>query len=43
MDMDSHTRFVVTAWRNSQELLQLRQDLYSSDTTSREKAVNKVS
>ncbi|KNG47839.1 Las1-domain-containing protein [Stemphylium lycopersici] len=42
MDMDSHTRFVVTAWRNSQELLQLRQDLYSSDTTSREKAVNKV-
>ncbi|KAG9191128.1 hypothetical protein G6011_09216 [Alternaria panax] len=40
--MGSHTRFVVTAWRDSQELLQLRQDLYSSETSRREKAVNKV-
>ncbi|KAF1936433.1 Las1-domain-containing protein [Clathrospora elynae] len=40
--MELHTQFVVTAWRNSQELLQLRQDLYSSDTSRREKAVSKV-
>jgi hypothetical protein len=43
MDMDSHTGFVITAWRNSQELLQLRQDLYSSETGRKERAVNKVS
>jgi hypothetical protein len=43
MDMESHTRFVVTAWRNSQELLQLRQDLYGSETHKKEKAVNRVS
>ncbi|KAH6876026.1 Las1-like-domain-containing protein [Alternaria rosae] len=40
--MESHTRFVVTAWRDSRELLQLRQDLYSPETSRREKAVNKV-
>ncbi|KAL1797806.1 hypothetical protein ACET3X_004412 [Alternaria dauci] len=40
--MESHTAFVVTAWRDRQELLQLRQDLYSPEASSREKAVNKV-
>jgi ribosomal biogenesis protein LAS1 len=41
--MEPHTRFAVTAWRDSQELLQLRQDLYSPETSRKEKAVNKVS
>ncbi|KAL6151571.1 rRNA-processing protein las1 [Exserohilum turcicum] len=40
--MDSNTRFVATAWRNSYELLQLRQDLYASDTSKRQRAVRKV-
>ncbi|CAO2655154.1 Nn.00g102180.m01.CDS01 [Neocucurbitaria sp. VM-36] len=40
--MESHTRFVVTAWRNRLELLQVRQDLYSPETSRRESAVNKV-
>ncbi|KAI8932179.1 hypothetical protein NX059_011061 [Plenodomus lindquistii] len=40
--MESQTRFIVTAWRDSQELLQLRQDLYSSETVRREHAVSKV-
>ncbi|CAN9271389.1 unnamed protein product [Alternaria alternata] len=39
--MEPHTRFAVTAWRDSQELLQLRQDLYSPETSRKEKAVNK--
>ncbi|KAI2484001.1 cell morphogenesis protein las1 [Pyrenophora tritici-repentis] len=43
MDMDTEPGFVVTAWRNLQELLQLRQDLYNtSDKFCRQKAVNKV-
>jgi hypothetical protein len=36
------TRYVVTAWRNNRELLQLREDLYSLSISRREKAVNKV-
>jgi ribosomal biogenesis protein LAS1 len=41
--MDSErTRYVVTAWRNNHELLQLREDLYSLSISRREKAVNKV-
>ncbi|KAF1846916.1 Las1-domain-containing protein [Cucurbitaria berberidis CBS 394.84] len=40
--MESHTHFVVTAWRNRLELLQLRQDLYSPETSKRESAANKV-
>ncbi|RYN42802.1 hypothetical protein AA0112_g1251 [Alternaria arborescens] len=40
--MEPHTRFAVTAWRDSEELLQLRQDLYSPETSRKEKAVNKV-
>ena len=36
-------QFVVTPWRDSKELLQLRQDLYGSDDTKKERAVNKVS
>ncbi|CAA9959762.1 hypothetical protein PTMSG1_03170 [Pyrenophora teres f. maculata] len=41
--MDMEPGFVVTAWRNRQELLQLRQDLYNtSDKICRQKAVNKV-
>lgn len=40
--MDAPPRFVVTAWRNSRELLQLRQDIYSSETACRQRAVNKV-
>lgn len=43
MLVDSNPRFVATVWRHSHELLQLRHDLYSSETLSREKAVNKVS
>ncbi|KAF2027431.1 cell morphogenesis protein-like protein Las1 [Setomelanomma holmii] len=35
-------QFVVTPWRNRQELLQLRHDLYGSDATKKERAVNKV-
>ncbi|XP_014556291.1 hypothetical protein COCVIDRAFT_100247 [Bipolaris victoriae FI3] len=42
MDSNNSPRFVVTAWRNGQELLQLRHDFYSSETLRREKAVNKV-
>ncbi|EUC46235.1 hypothetical protein COCMIDRAFT_93388 [Bipolaris oryzae ATCC 44560] len=42
MDSNNKTRFVVTAWRNGHELLQLRHDLYCSETLRREKAVNKV-
>jgi hypothetical protein len=38
-----HTRFAVTPWRNSKELLQLRHDLYGSDASKKERAVNKVS
>lgn len=41
--MDAPVEYVVTAWRNRQELLQLRHDLYSSETKRRERAVNKVS
>lgn len=41
--MESQNEFVVTAWRNRQELLQLCQDLYSPETQRREKAVSKVS
>jgi len=37
------TRFVVTPWRDSKELLRLRHDLYASDTARKESAVNKVS
>lgn len=40
--MASNVEFVVTAWRNRQELLQLRHDLYSSETDRRQRAVNKV-
>ncbi|KAF2848123.1 Las1-domain-containing protein [Plenodomus tracheiphilus IPT5] len=40
--MGSHARFVVTAWRDSRELLQLRHDLYSPETSRRENAVSKV-
>jgi ribosomal biogenesis protein LAS1 len=41
--MDSpRTRFVVTPWRDGKELLQLRRDLYASNATRREAAVNKV-
>ncbi|KAF1829114.1 Las1-domain-containing protein [Decorospora gaudefroyi] len=40
--MDSPTQFTVTPWRNSQELLQLRQDLYSASASDRSKAVNKL-
>ncbi|KAH7083941.1 Las1-like-domain-containing protein [Paraphoma chrysanthemicola] len=36
------TQFVVTPWRNRQELLQVRHDLYGSDPTKKERAVNKV-
>ena len=35
-------RFVVTPWRDSKELLQLRHDLYGADATRKERAVNKV-
>lgn len=41
--MDAPPCFVVTAWRNSRELLQLRQDIYSPETARRTRAVNKVS
>lgn len=44
--MESYTHFVVTPWRNSQELIQLRRDLYrlSDDNVDRRQgAVNKVS
>ncbi|KAF1933149.1 Las1-domain-containing protein [Didymella exigua CBS 183.55] len=43
--MESYTHFVVTPWRNSQELVQLRRDLYrlNDDNVDRRKgAVNKV-
>lgn len=40
--MKSQTRFVVTAWRDSQELLQLRHDLYSPEARRRQSAVSKV-
>ncbi|KAL6704278.1 rRNA-processing protein las1 [Coniothyrium glycines] len=40
--MDSPARFVVTAWRNRSELLQLRLDIYSPETARRQRAVNKV-
>ncbi|KAF1921382.1 Las1-like-domain-containing protein [Ampelomyces quisqualis] len=36
------TQFVVTPWRTSKELLQLRHDLYASDTPKKERAVSKV-
>ncbi|OAL46715.1 Las1-domain-containing protein [Pyrenochaeta sp. DS3sAY3a] len=38
----SRPQFVVTPWRNPQDLLQVRQDLYSRDALRRERAVNKV-
>jgi hypothetical protein len=38
-----NTQFVVTPWRNSEELLQLRRDLYGFDALKKERAVNKVS
>lgn len=37
------TQFVVTPWRTSKELLQLRHDLYGSDALKKERAVSKVS
>jgi ribosomal biogenesis protein LAS1 len=42
--MDPPTsQFVVTPWRSSEELLQLRRDLYGADALKKERAVNKVS
>jgi len=41
--MDTHTEFVVTPWRDSDELLALRHELYGADALRREKAVHKVS
>ncbi|KAF1355830.1 Las1-domain-containing protein [Lizonia empirigonia] len=43
--MDSYTHFLVTPWRNSQELIELRRDLYrlnEDNVDRREGAVNKV-
>ena len=40
--MCARAEFVVTAWRNSQELLQVRQDLYCAEARRRESAANKV-
>ncbi|KAF9700602.1 hypothetical protein EKO04_001880 [Ascochyta lentis] len=43
--MEAYTHFVVTPWRNSQELIQLRRDLYrlnDDNVDRREGAVNKV-
>ncbi|KAH9871500.1 hypothetical protein IAQ61_005679 [Plenodomus lingam] len=40
--MEAQTRFVVTAWRDPQDLLQLRQDLYSSEMGRRGRGVGKV-
>lgn len=43
--MESYTRFVVTPWRNSEELIQLRRDLYrlnDDNVDRRQAAVNKV-
>lgn len=36
-------QFVVTPWRDSKELLQVRHDLYGTDSIKKERAVNKVS
>ncbi|KAH3974252.1 hypothetical protein HBI56_089260 [Parastagonospora nodorum] len=35
-------QFVVTPWRDSKELLQVRHDLYGTDSIKKERAVNKV-
>ena len=35
-------QFVVTAWRDADELLAVRRDLYSDAVAARESAVNKV-
>lgn len=41
--MGADVQFVVTPWRNSKELLELRHDLYGTDTSKKTRAVNKVS
>ena len=44
--METYMHFVVTPWRNSQELIQLRRDLYrlnDDNVDRRQGAVNKVS
>lgn len=44
--MEAYTHFIVTPWRNSQELVQLRRDLYrlnDDNVDRRQGAVNKVS
>jgi len=43
MAMDTPSPFVVTAWRDGRELLQLRHDLYSAEPCRRQAAVSKVS
>lgn len=43
--MEAYTHFVVTPWRDSQELIQLRRDLYQlndDNVDRRQGAVNKV-
>lgn len=43
--MEPYSRFVVTPWRDRQELIQLRRDLYRLDENKadrRQSAVNKV-
>lgn len=40
---DSHMQYIVTPWRSSQELLDLRHALYGLDKIKKERAVNKVS
>ncbi|KAJ8108940.1 hypothetical protein OPT61_g7822 [Boeremia exigua] len=43
--MDAYTHFVITPWRSSQELIQVRRDLYRLNDDSvdrRQSAVNKV-
>ncbi|KAF1957799.1 Las1-domain-containing protein [Byssothecium circinans] len=40
--MDVQTRFVVTAWRDREELLRVRREIFGEDLAARERAVNKI-
>ncbi|KAF2646203.1 Las1-domain-containing protein [Massarina eburnea CBS 473.64] len=40
--MQAATRFVVTAWRDRDELLAVRREIFGEDLVGRERAVNKI-